>query len=624
METNDDCENRAETRTFRDTGGRHAEPSPKRTTPAGGARGMSVQTVIRDGVSVEKSVERTDREGSGFARELCVTLMVSSDHDFPVDVSIADRLPSDLGPPNVALPPKRDRDETWTLDTEAVTCHAVVPADGSVTVSYVLHTDAVSEAALVGATTITEVRPLDPAPDPGIESDGLATDGDAPAMSRAAETNGTGVVSGAGSAVDNGATKSAPDGVAAPEEDSGIKSVDLFRQSEQVAADSPFLVPRRSDADPIVSFVMPTMNEEEGIQECIERGKSALEMLGLTGEIIVSDSSEDRTPELAAELGAHVVTPDAAGYGYAYRYAFERARGEYIVIGDADTTYDFEELPKLFERLQRTDADMVMGSRLDGEIKSGAMPPLHQYVGNPLLTQFLNVFYEAGVSDAHSGFRVIERDALNHLNLHSDGMEFASEMIMQAAERDLDIEEVPIVYHEREGEATLDSFRDGWRHVRFMLQNAPGYLFTGPAIGLGIVGVVMMTLSLLNRPFAGVFFGQHTMIAGSLSVILGYQIGSLGLFSAVAAEPIRSPRDPVTEWVLSRFQLEHGTTLGLAVFAAGGLYTTYLVARWVQSGYTELPIVPMNLLAFTALVLGAQTVFHSFFLSLLGTSVGEA
>jgi hypothetical protein len=133
-----------------------------------------------------------------------------------------------------------------------------------------------------------------------------------------------------------------------------------------------------------------------------------------------------------------------------------------------------------------------------------------------------------------------------------------------------------------------------------------------------------MTLSLMNRPVAGVFFGSHTMIAGSLAVILGYQLGSLGLFSAVAAEPIRSPRDPVTEWILDRFQLEHGTMMGLGLFIAGALYTTYLVIGWVQSGYTELPIVPLNLLAFIAIVLGAQTVFHSFFLSLLGGACEEA
>jgi glycosyltransferase involved in cell wall biosynthesis len=569
---------------------------------------MGSQTIIRGDVRVERTVVPADASGSAeFPNQWHVRLTVSAEHDFPVAVRVCDRLPPALGAPNVALPPDEGA-ERWTIDTNTVACRTVVRPGDSTVATYLLHTDAVDEASLVGATAIESVQPLDPAVR-DVETSARRE----PASDHvSAETHGT-VRTPDGVA----ATRGLGNGHAAASDGEGIESVLRFEASERAAAENDFLVPRGTDTDPLVSIVMPTMNEEAGIRECIERATAALEALGLPGEIIVSDSSEDRTPEIAAELGAHVVTPDGTGYGYAYQYAFERVRGEFVVIGDADTTYDFEELPKLFECLQRTEADMVMGSRLDGEITPGAMPALHQYVGNPLLTKFLNAFYDAGVSDAHSGFRVIRHDALERLDLQSDGMEFASEMIMQAAERGLRIEEVPIVYHHRAGEATLDSFRDGWRHVRFMLLNAPGYLFTGPAIGLGIVGVVMMLLSLMNRSFAGVHFGQYTMIAGSLVVILGYQVGSLGLFSAVAAEPIRSPRDPVTKLITDRFQLEHGTTLGLGLFGAGALYTTVLVVRWVQSGYTELPIVPVNMLAFTILVLGAQTVFYSFFLSLL-------
>ena len=567
---------------------------------------MNGQTVIRRGISVDKRIEPANGVSED-RHEWHVRLTVTSDHEFPVSVSICDQFPTNVGPANVALPPA-EAAEDWTLDTTTATCRTVVPSDSSVTVGYLLHTDAADEATLVGATTIDDIRPIDPATG---ESTTRGTTS-ASEVSNPTHVRRDGAVAVGDSGNERTETTS----------ERGIESVPRFETSERVASESGFLVPRGSETDPVVSIVMPTMNEEEGIRECIERAKNALEALALTGEIIISDSSDDRTPDIAAELGAHVVAPDGKGYGYAYRYAFERARGEYVVIGDADTTYDFEELPSLFGRLQETDADMVMGSRLEGEIKPGAMPDLHQYVGNPLLTKFLNVFYEAGVSDAHSGFRVIKRDALDKLDLRSDGMEFASEMIMQAAERGLTIEEVPIVYHPREGEATLESFRDGWRHVRFMLLNAPGYLFTGPAIVLGIVGIVMMGLSLMNRPFSGVYFGQHTMIAGCLVTIVGYQVGSLGLFSAVAAEPIRSPRDPVSEAILDRFRLEHGALLGLGLFTAGALYTTYLIVQWVQSGYTELPVIPVNLLAFTIIVLGIQTVFYSFFLSLLG-KVGE-
>jgi len=184
---------------------------------------------------------------------------------------------------------------------------------------------------------------------------------------------------------------------------------------------------------------MPTLNEEEGIRECIEWVETAVESLDIPTELIISDSSTDRTPEIAREMGAIVLSPDQPGYGYAYRYAFERTRGRYIVMGDADTTYDFKQIPRLLTHLQGEDADMVLGSRLEGEIKSGAMPALHQYIGNPALTTFLNIFYDAGVSDAHSGFRIFTRDAYETMELETTGMEFASEMIMEAGAKDLDI-----------------------------------------------------------------------------------------------------------------------------------------------------------------------------------------
>ncbi|MDX1748146.1 MAG: glycosyltransferase family 2 protein, partial [Halobacteriales archaeon] len=263
-------------------------------------------------------------------------------------------------------------------------------------------------------------------------------------------------------------------------------------EHEPSASGAGFLVTDDDDTTPVVSVVMPTMNEEEGIGECIDRIVEGATALGLPTEIVVSDSSSDRTPEIARDRGARVVEPDRPGYGYAYRYAFARVRGEYVVMGDADTTYDFAELPRLFEPILDGEADMVMGSRLEGEILPGAMPKLHQYVGNPLLTKFLNVFYGAGVSDAHSGFRVIRRSTLEELNLGTDGMEFASEMVMEAAARDLEIAELPITYHERKGEATLESFRDGWRHVRFMLMNAPGYLFSVPGALMVLLGSLLM------------------------------------------------------------------------------------------------------------------------------------
>ncbi|WP_336000294.1 glycosyltransferase family 2 protein [Halorientalis halophila] len=383
------------------------------------------------------------------------------------------------------------------------------------------------------------------------------------------------------------------------------------------------LVGADSDQTPSLTIVMPTLNEEQGIEECIQRAKRAIEELGVVAEIVISDSSTDRTPEIAREMGAIVVEPTESGYGNAYKYGFEHARGEYVAIGDADTTYDFEELPKLVRLATREDVDIAMGSRLEGEIKDGAMPPLHRYVGNPLLTTFLNTFYDAGVSDAHSGFRVIDGDALDELALETGGMEFASEMVMDAAAQDMNIEEVPITYHEREGEATLDSFRDGWRHVKFMLVNAPGYLFSLPAALFALLGVSIMALSLVGAQFGAVTFGLQTMIGGSLITIVGYQVGSLAMFSSIATDPIREPRDPITQWIRNRFQLEHGASVGVVLFVAGALVLSYAVVGWTITGYAAVPSATVNLLASTVTLLGVQTVFCSFFLSMLATS-GDA
>ena len=398
---------------------------------------------------------------------------------------------------------------------------------------------------------------------------------------------------------------------------SAVQGAEISSESDRSESDGQLLLGEESTAQPTISIVMPTMDEEEGIRECIHRGKNALAELGVRGEIIISDSSTDATPSIARQMGAIVVEPDKKGYGYAYRYAFERARGDYIVMGDADTTYDFEELPKLLRLLKDENADMAMGSRLEGDILPGAMPPLHQYVGNPLLTRFLNLFYDADVSDAHSGFRVLTREALEELELRSNGMEFASEMIMDAGEKGLKIVEMPITYHPREGEATLESFEDGWRHVKFMLVNAPDYLFSVPGAFMGLVGVLLMGLASLNMRVGGQSFGIHSQIAGSLLTILGFHVGSLGLLTELVGNPIRQPEDRLTRVVRTHFTLERGIGLGLGLFFTGGITAVYLLYQWIQSGFTDLPIVSVDIIVFTLIILGLEIVFGSFFVAIV-------
>ncbi len=282
-----------------------------------------------------------------------------------------------------------------------------------------------------------------------------------------------------------------------------------------------------------VSVVIPSLNEAKTIGTCIKKIKTVFKKYGIKGEIIVADNSTDETPKIAESLGAKVVTPDKRGYGYAYLYGFKYARGKYIVIGDADDTYDFLEIPKLLEPLMKDEADMVIGSRFKGEIKKGAMPWLHRYIGNPVLTKFLNVFFGTKISDAHCGFRAIKKDALEKLNLKSPGMEFASEMIIKAAQKDLRIKEVPITYYPRKGgKSKLKSFSDGWRHLRFMLLYTPKYLYYIPGTISMLFGLFMLAIAFL-RINLGYSPGIHSSLLGGMMTIFGYNVFILGLISDI-------------------------------------------------------------------------------------------
>src|SRR5919202_6444167 len=243
--------------------------------------------------------------------------------------------------------------------------------------------------------------------------------------------------------------------------------------------------------NPRVSVVIPCLNEEENIEACVERALEAIANSGVTGEVIVVDNaSEDRSAELAKAAGARVIFEPRRGYGSAYLAGFAAARGAYIVMADADLTYDFGEVGRFVDELDGG-ADMVIGDRMDN-IHPGAMPWLHRYVGNPVLTGVLNLFFRTGVKDAHCGMRALRRDVLPQLDLRTTGMEFASEMVIRASKEKLDIREFPIQYHPRGGESKLSSFRDGWRHLRFLLVHSPTHLFIVPGAVLSALGVLIM------------------------------------------------------------------------------------------------------------------------------------
>jgi glycosyltransferase involved in cell wall biosynthesis len=368
-----------------------------------------------------------------------------------------------------------------------------------------------------------------------------------------------------------------------------------------------------------VSVIIPSLNEAGTIGTCIEKVKAVFRQYGIDGEIIVADNSDDDTPRIARSLGAKVVTPDRRGYGYAYSCGFKHAEGKFVVIGDGDDTYDFLEIPRLLEPLMKDEADIVFGSRFKGEIKRGAMPWLHRYVGNPALTGVLNWYFRASVSDAHCGFRAIRKDALEKMRLQSQGMEFASEMIVEAVRRKLRIKEVPVTYYPREtGRSKLNSFSDGWRHLKFMFIYAPTYLYLLPGLIFSVFGALMMLLSYFSVNI-GYTPGFHSMIVGSLLVIVGYQVIYLGLYAKVYG--VRADlfdTDRVTKFIFRHVSLERGAILGLVVFLAGFAYSLYFVTRWVSSGYSVLPLNGEDIVAFTLLTIGLQAFFNSFLLSMLG------
>src|SRR3954470_6063876 len=279
---------------------------------------------------------------------------------------------------------------------------------------------------------------------------------------------------------------------------------------------------------PKVSVVIPCLNEAENIEECVRRAWAAIEGADLHGEVIVSDNnSTDGSGELAEAAGARVVHEARPGYGSAYLAGFAAARGEYVVMLDADLTYDFAEIPRFVEELDKG-AELVMGDRMDN-IHPGAMPWLHRYVGNPVLTGILNAFFRTGVSDAHCGMRGFRRDILPVLDLRTTGMEFASEMVIRASKAKLDIRQLPIDYHPRGGSSKLSSFRDGWRHLRFLLVHSPTHLFVIPGAAMLLLGVLVGLVSLSRVELFVREWQLHSMIAGSLLAVVGTQVLALGL-----------------------------------------------------------------------------------------------
>ncbi len=369
-------------------------------------------------------------------------------------------------------------------------------------------------------------------------------------------------------------------------------------------------------AEPRVSVVIPCLNEAENIEQCVTRALQVLAENGISGEVIVSDNgSDDGSADLAEAAGATVIHEPRRGYGRAYLAGFAAARGDYIIMVDADLTYDFEEIPRFVKELD-DGGELVMGNRMEN-IQPGAMPWMNRYIGNPLLSGFLKLLFRTTVRDAHCGMRAIRRDVLPRLELRSGGMEFASEMVIRAAKAELDVREFPIALHVRGGVSKLNPFSDGWRHLRLMLLYNPNFLFLVPGFLVALVGAATMAAVLAHSSLFGHTFYVHTMIAGSLLLVVGTQLLAFGLCGRVYAVNHLGDRDPWLERRIARFRLEHGLLFGGCVTLAGTVLGGFIVAKWIAQGLGNLSEERVTILAATLVIVGIQVFFTSFLLSIL-------
>ena len=368
---------------------------------------------------------------------------------------------------------------------------------------------------------------------------------------------------------------------------------------------------------PLVSVVIPCLNEAENIEVCVTAALGALKDGAIDGEVLVVDNaSEDDSAALAAAAGATVVSEPRRGYGSAYLAGFAAAKGKYIVMADADLTYDFNEIPRFVAELNGG-AELVMGDRM-GNIQPGAMPWLHRYVGNPLLSGLLNFFFRTGVKDAHCGMRALRRDVLPRLDLRTTGMEFASEMVIRASKEHLKIAEFPIEYHPRGGESKLSSFRDGWRHLRFLLVHSPTHLFIVPGTILSGLGTLILVFVAAGLDFFGRAWGLHALIGGALLMIVGTQVLGLGLCAHAYGTYFMGEKDPWFDRMRARFRLEHGLLLGGVFMLLGIVMGAVIVATWISHGFGSLADEHLAVVAASLLIVGIQIFFSSFLLSILG------
>jgi glycosyltransferase involved in cell wall biosynthesis len=380
------------------------------------------------------------------------------------------------------------------------------------------------------------------------------------------------------------------------------------------------------NSTPQVSIVIPCLNEARSIGICVGKAMAALGRACVRGEVIVADNgSSDGSIEIAERCGARVIRVAVRGYGNALRKGIEDARGQFVIMGDADDSYDFSEIPKFIAKW-RSGCEFVMGNRFAGGIMPGAMPWSHRLIGNPALTGILNRFFNARVGDAYCGMRGFSKRIYESIAPRTTGMEFALEMVIKANKLKVSTGEVPIkLWPDKRGRAPhLRTFHDGWRSLRFMLLYAPNWLFIAPGAFLLLFGMALVLWLLPGqRPVGRVIFDIHTMLYGMVLALLGAQIICTGLFAKVYSFTERfSPNQRSLERWLSRLKLEHGLALGTLLGMIGFSGSVWLVLKWFAGGLGRFDELRLVIFFSLWLFLGIQIVFSSFFISMLGISRG--
>lgn len=397
------------------------------------------------------------------------------------------------------------------------------------------------------------------------------------------------------------------------------------RQADAYAAS-----PERSQPRPVeVSAVMPCLNEEQTLALCIEKAFRSFEELGVHGEVVVADNgSTDGSVEIARRLGARVVHERRKGYGSALLRGITEARGEIVVMADADDSYDWAAIGPFIAKI-REGYDLVMGNRFSGRIMEGAMPQLHRYFGNPALSLFARIAFRIPVGDFHCGMRAFTRSAFERMQLQTRGMEFATEMVASASHQRLRVAEIPIVLYpdKRNRPPHLRSFRDGWRHLRFILTYAPDYLYLAPGIAALALGVALDVL-LVRGPviIGGAYIGIHFLALGSLLTLVGFNIINLGVLAkTLMAQRYSGIESRTVQLLKRRFSLDAGILSGLALAGLGATIDVLLATKWLSAlGERMNDSVHLAFVASTAVALGINLTCSSFLLNMILAGGPEA